>query len=128
MPSSCIYVDHGNDLWTEDPMGHKILMASVSMLFGGAIIAPAIAVAGWKADHPRRAEVNARLNNQDRRINKELREGEITKGEAHQLHAEDHGIRNEERTMASQNGGHITKTEQRALNQQENGVSKQIGQ
>lgn len=29
--------------------------------------------------------------------------------------------------MASQNGGHITKTEQKTLNQQENGVSKEIG-
>jgi hypothetical protein len=29
--------------------------------------------------------------------------------------------------MASQNGGHITKSEQKVLNQQENQVSKQIG-
>ena len=29
--------------------------------------------------------------------------------------------------MASQNGGHITKREQKTLNQQENAVSKQIG-
>jgi hypothetical protein len=29
--------------------------------------------------------------------------------------------------MASTNGGHITKTEQKALNQQENEVSRQIG-
>jgi len=29
--------------------------------------------------------------------------------------------------MASKKGGHITKAEQRALNQQENGVSRQIG-
>jgi hypothetical protein len=28
--------------------------------------------------------------------------------------------------MASQDGGHITKTDQRALNQQENGISGQI--
>jgi hypothetical protein len=28
--------------------------------------------------------------------------------------------------MASQNGGHITKPEQRVLNQQENGISSQI--
>ena len=28
--------------------------------------------------------------------------------------------------MASQNGGHITKQEQRTLNQQENAVSRQI--
>ncbi len=30
--------------------------------------------------------------------------------------------------MASQNGGHITKSQQRILNQQENAVSRQIGQ
>ena len=29
--------------------------------------------------------------------------------------------------MASTNGGHITKAEQRALNQQENQVSREIG-
>ena len=29
--------------------------------------------------------------------------------------------------MASQNGGHITKAEQKVLNQQENKVSKEIG-
>ena len=81
----------------------------------------------WQKDHPRRTEVNARLANQNKRINKEVKEGEITKAQAHKLHAEDHAIRREERTMASTNGGHITKAEQRALNQQENQVSKQIG-
>ena len=30
--------------------------------------------------------------------------------------------------MAKMNGGHITKQEQKVLNQQENAVSKQIGQ
>ena len=79
------------------------------------------------ADHPRREQVNKRLNNQDRRINKEVKEGEISKQQAHKLHKEDRQIRREERSMASQNGGHITKQEQRTLNQQENAVSKQIG-
>jgi hypothetical protein len=81
----------------------------------------------WNQAHPRRAEVNARLDNQNQRINQERREGEITRGEARKLHAEDHAIRQEERFMASQNGGHITRAEQRALNQQENAVSRQIG-
>jgi hypothetical protein len=81
----------------------------------------------WQKQHPRRTEVNARLANQNKRINTELKEGEITKGQAQKLHREDHAIRSEERTMASTNGGHITKAEQRALNQQENQVSKQIG-
>ena len=81
----------------------------------------------WQKDHPRRTEVNSRLANQDKRIHQERKQGEITKAQAQKLHSEDHAIRSEERTMASTNNGHITKTEQRALNQQENQVSKQIG-
>jgi hypothetical protein len=87
------------------------------------------AMAGkWAENHPRRAEVNARLNNQNKRINTELKEGEITKGQANALHKEDHQIRQEERDMASQNGGHVTGSEQKVLNHQENKVSGQIGQ
>jgi len=87
------------------------------------------AMAGqWANNHPRRAEVNHRLENQNRRIDKEYKEGEITKGQAQELHHEDHQIRQEERDMASQDGGHITKQEQNTLNQQENAVSRQIGQ
>lgn len=52
----------------------------------------------------------------------------MSKAEASKLHREDHQIRQEERDMAAQNGGHITKSEQKVLNQQENKVSKQIGQ
>jgi hypothetical protein len=81
----------------------------------------------WQKNHPRRTEVNSRLANQNRRIHKEVKEGEINKAQAAQLHHEDHQIRREERMMASQNGGHITKSEQKVLNQQENQVSKQIG-
>jgi len=79
----------------------------------------------WAKDHPRRAEVNGRLANQTRRIDKEYKEGEITKGQAQELHHEDHQVRREERDMASQNGGPITKQEQKTLNQQEN-ASRQI--
>lgn len=81
----------------------------------------------WKNEHPRRAEVNARLANQNKRIKEEVKEGDMSKAEAHKLHQEDRQIRQEERLMAKQNGGHITKAEQKALNQQENAVSKQIG-
>lgn len=83
--------------------------------------------ATWKQEHPRRAEVNRRLANQNQRIKQEVKQGEISPSQAAALHQEDHQIRHEERTMASLNGGHITKAEQRALNQQENAVSKQIG-
>jgi hypothetical protein len=38
-----------------------------------------------------------------------------------------HAIRSEERAMTGINGGYITPAEQRALNQQENAVSRQVG-
>ena len=81
----------------------------------------------WAQAHPRRAQVDARLANQNARINKEVKEGEITKGQARALHRQDRAVRQEERDMASQNGGHITQGEQRVLNQQENGISREIG-
>jgi hypothetical protein len=81
----------------------------------------------WQKDHPRRTEVNSRLNNQNQRIKAEEKSGQITKSQAAQLHKEDHQIRKEERADAAKNGGHITKQEQRSLNKQENGVSQQIG-
>src|ERR1700726_4643984 len=78
-------------------------------------------------DHPRGVEVNNRLDSQNKLTNQERKEGEITKAQAAKLHREDRAIRKEQRTMASTNHGHITKTEQKALNQQENQVSKKIG-
>jgi hypothetical protein len=82
----------------------------------------------WAKKHPRREEVNGRLANQNRRIHKEVKEGDLTKSQAQQLHQEDRSIRKQERVDASQHHGHITKTEQKQLNQEENSVSKQIGQ
>lgn len=81
----------------------------------------------WEKNHPRRDQVNDRLENQNRRIHKEVAEGEITKRQAAKLHAQDHAIRTEERAMASAHGGHITKAEQAQLNRQENRVSREIG-
>ncbi len=105
----------------------RVLLAS-AILLGAAAVAPgAHAESRWAAAHPRRDQVNDRLANQSHRINQEYREGEITRGQAAQLHQEDHQVRQEERLMASQNGSHITRLEQQTLNQQENGISRQIG-
>ena len=109
-----------------------VVLAVLSIFVAGSAaaakpVAPAAKKGDWNKDHPRRAQVNKRLNNQNKRIKKEVKEGEITKGQAAKMHKEDKQIRGEERAMASQNGGHITKQEQKTLNQQENAVSKQIG-
>jgi len=101
------------------------LIGVVGML--AAVSAQSFAATEFQKEHPRRAEVNHRLENQDKRIHQEVKEGKMSKAEAKKLHKEDHQIRKEEKSMASQNGGHITKLEQKTLNQQENSVSKQIG-
>ena len=105
----------------------KGYVVAVAAVLAATVAGSAMAAGDWKKDHPRRAQVNKRLNNQNQRINQEVREGEMSKGKAAKLKREDRQIRQEERAMASQNGGHITKQEQRTLNQQENAVSRQIG-
>jgi hypothetical protein len=105
----------------------SVVLAAAAAVLGSSVTA-AIAETKWERNHPRRDQVNDRLANQNRRINQERKEGEISKAQANRLHQEDHAIRQEERTMSKLNGGHITPAEQKALNQQENAVSRQIGQ
>jgi hypothetical protein len=110
-------------------------MTTFTKFFGTTLLALSLAGIGsvaladttWQKNHPRREQVNNRLANQNKRIRNEVKEGDMSKATAAKLHKEDHQIRAEERLMASQNGGHITKQEQKTLNQQENQVSKQIG-
>ncbi|KGB90182.1 hypothetical protein DM81_1224 [Burkholderia multivorans] len=100
-----------------------IAAALMSVLTGTAF-----ADTPWQQAHPRREEVNQRLANQNRRIHREVREGEMSHAQAARLHRDDRRIRQEERDMAAQDRGHITKSEQRVLNRQENAVSNRIGQ
>ena len=82
--------------------------------------------ATFNKNHPRRAQVNSRLENQNARINAKEASGKMTQAQGNKIKAQDHQIRQEERDMASQNGGHITKQERRTLNQQENHTSQEI--
>ncbi|PKV43749.1 hypothetical protein CLU92_1069 [Janthinobacterium sp. 61] len=103
------------------------LSAILLMTLASATATSFAAETTWQKNHPRREQVNNRLAHQNARIHKEVKEGDITKGQAAALHREDRSIRREERSMAKLDNGHITKADQRALNQQENVVSKQIG-
>jgi hypothetical protein len=103
----------------------KVSLAFLAFAILGGTIADASA-ATWAQNHPRRAEVNGRLANQNTRVNANLAKGNLTPGQAAQLKSEDKSVRAQERFDASLNGGHITKAEQRALNQDENAISRQI--
>ncbi len=104
----------------------KTVTFAAALISIAALVGTASAEDTWQKNHPRRTQVNQRLANQNKRINADVKNGTLTKGQAANLHNEDHQVRQEERDMASQNGGHITKSEQHVLNQQENGISNQI--
>ena len=106
-------------------MKRSILFA-LSLALAGTVVATS-ADAAWAPHHPRRAEVNARLTHQYHRVMMERHEGELTARQARLLHAEDRGIRAQERFYASRHDGHITRAEQIRLNHEENTVSRQIG-
>jgi len=98
------------------------VIASVLLL--GATLS--FAETQWEKDHPRRDEVNDRLENQNQRIREGRENGTVTPREAHRLHREDRAIRRQERRYARHHGGHISKGEQKKLNREENRVSGQI--
>jgi len=105
----------------------KLGLLGMGLAVSLAAASGASAETRWQAHHPRRAEVNSRLANQNRRITAERREGELTLAQARDLRAQDRGVRGQERFDASHDGGHITKAEQVQLNHEENGVSQEIG-
>ena len=97
---------------TSDVQSQNIALALVT--FGVTTFAVgAMAETPWELAHPRRTEVNGRLGHQNRRIDNEMKSGEISKGQAAALHTQDHQIRREEHAMARQDGGHITNHEHR---------------
>jgi len=108
-------------------MKKRMILSTLLIALLGLSTATYAANGSFAKHHPRRAEVNHRLKNQNKRINTEVKEGEMSKAKAAKLKSNDVKIRQEERDMASQNKGHITKQEQKTLNQQLNKNSQKIG-
>lgn len=77
--------------------------------------------------HPRRDQVLDRVHRQDKRITKEVREGDMTHAQAHALRVDSRSVAVQQRVDAKANGGYITKTQQQSLNQELNSNSQQIG-
>src|SRR5574337_1772201 len=74
------------------------LLAAVTA--AGAFSTQAMAETTWQKHHPVRVHDNQRIANQNRRITREVKEGEMTHKQAHALRADDRKIRQEERDMA----------------------------
>ena len=78
-------------------------------------------------NHPRVNQVNRREDRQEHRITKERKEGEISHKQAQQDRRNIKAVNQEKHDMRKEDHGHLTKTDQRALNQQLNHNSKKIG-
>ena len=78
-------------------------------------------------NHPRVNQVNRRIDNQEKRITEERKEGDLTKSQAQQDRSNLKAINQEKHDMRKEDNGHLTKADQKALNQQLNSNSKKIG-
>jgi hypothetical protein len=103
-----------------------LLIAAAGLTMAAGAATAASAESRWQYDHPRRVEVNHRLDHLDRSIRHERRDGEISRFRAHRLHAEVHSIRSQERYFARRDGGHLTAWEHHRLNREANGVRHRI--
>ena len=104
----------------------NLVLAAVGLAIACGAASGASAETGWDRHHPRREEVNDRLQHQNLRIRDARHEGELTGWQAHRLHVADRRIRMQERFYAHRHHGHLTRAEQARLNHEENRVSRHI--
>jgi hypothetical protein len=108
-------------------LGRNIAVFITSMLLTTSVVLHvARAEDNWQKKHPRRAQVNGRLKNQQKRTDQGLANGSLKPGQAQKIQNQDAKIQRQEQRDASKNGGHITQGEQNQLNREENGVSHEI--
>ena len=101
-----------------------IAAAGLSLAVGAA--GAASAETPWQAHHPRRVEVNHRLDHMNRQIRFEQRHGDITAARARRLHERDFALRMQERRFARHDGSHLTRHEQARLNHEEYGLHRHV--
>jgi len=104
----------------------KALAYSLIAIVAVGSAAPAFAEGYWNRTHPRRAEVNHRIANQERQIRHDVRDGKLSRGQGRALMAQDRAVLADERADARLDGGHITRAEQRQLNGDLNAIHNEI--
>ena len=104
-----------------------VLTAAAAAVSLACLAGSAMAATPWQAEHPRRAEINARLARQQARIHRAVETGRITRAQAARLHRAGERIRAQEERMAARHGGHITAAEQAKLNREADYIGRQIG-
>jgi uncharacterized lipoprotein YajG len=76
--------------------------------------------------HPRVNEVNSREENQQQRIASGVANGQLNSRQTANLENRETAVQNREQKDMANNGGHLTKSEQRGNNRQQNRISRSI--
>jgi hypothetical protein len=76
--------------------------------------------------HPRVNQVNRRQEHQQQRIANGVKNGSLSPQETANLEKREASVQNREQKDMAKNGGHLTKSEQRGINRQQNRISKSI--
>jgi hypothetical protein len=106
------------------------LFATVLVLVGSLSLTQSASADNTKP-HPRRKEVNGRLNNQQKRVDNGLANGSLKPGQAKKIQNQDARIKQQEQRDVRQNerdgrGATLTKGQQNQLNREENHTSNEI--
>ncbi len=116
----------------------RVLDSIKTAVLSAALVLPALAgraateaehpeaTGQFAKEHPRRAEVNHRVERQRHELNRQLKEGKITKEQYDAEMAKLKAIKTEEKTDAKANGGHLTQDQKKNLNQELDGTHKDI--
>jgi hypothetical protein len=107
-------------------LNRLVQVTAIAALSTLAIGTAASANTPWENNHPRQDQVLDRVQNQRHEVRRDVRDGELSRTQAHRLLARDNHIAREDHIIAHANGGYITKHEQRVLNGQENRVHRHI--
>jgi hypothetical protein len=94
-----------------------------------SLMLPAVAQTNQPAADPAKpATINQRKENQQDRIANGVQSGQLTAGETANLEKKEATVNAEERDMRKLDNGHLTASDRKTLNQQQNQLSKQIYQ
>ncbi len=99
-----------------------------AVLTGAALfvlLTPAIFAQSATTNDPPQT-IQQRKENQQDRIGQGVQSGQLTAGETKNLETKEAGLNKEERTMRSEDDGHITSADRSKLNNQQNHLSNQI--
>ena len=103
-----------------------VLATGGLMLVGTAAAQPQAGPGQVDPGHPRVNQVNGRETNQQNRIANGVKNGSLTPKQTSNIEKRESHIQNSEKRDMAAHNGHLTKAEQKNLNQRQNKVSKTI--